>query len=413
MEAWLETSADDREAVEGLRAMGPANAAAMANEINRDIDLLTATDNAQKGKLRRLSVTRFGVAATIVFLFGAGYWMLTVIQQRQKDQQAFERHFEPVQLGQTESGAFTESGIASDTSVKVAPLSGGTWPGAQTDKRPSDLTTNTPSGNPENFSSSVTDQDIAGSNDRFDEKASSYPITENAPAVQEDFLDVAPAPVSKQEEALSIQSDSETGVVSGNAPGAVVSTEAARGSRKDQESIADVSDEKNLQNDQPETRSKRETSEKAFEEPASSNGIESASETETFSRSWDAPQNTGWQPAPDPFEQGRRAYDSGDFRMATDWFGAVPHEHPRKAEAQLLEANAWLQRGKPERAEPLLVSLVNAGQGPLLDQSRWYLALTRIALGKPAEARPLLLLLESGGEPLSNKAKELLLEIGR
>ena len=78
----LEASADDAEALEGLEALGAADAAELTASINRDIDVLTAPEERRKGVVRRLSYVRLTLAAAILISFGGGLWMLSQLQKQ-------------------------------------------------------------------------------------------------------------------------------------------------------------------------------------------------------------------------------------------------------------------------------------------------------------------------------------------
>ena len=112
----LEASADDAEALEGLEALGAADAAELTASINRDIDVLTAPEERRKWVVRRLSYVRLTLAAAILISFGGGLWMLSQLQKQNEDRQAFKRHFEPLILDKANAPAQKPEASPGDSS---------------------------------------------------------------------------------------------------------------------------------------------------------------------------------------------------------------------------------------------------------------------------------------------------------
>ena len=513
VEAMLEASADDAEALEGLEALGAADAAELTASINRDIDVLTAPEERRKGVVRRLSYVRLTLAAAILISFGGGLWMLSQLQKQNEDRQAFKRHFEPLildkanapaqkpeaspgdsspennALGSTEGGAFTESATdqtpreqlipvshdealsedvaeleESDSDDQVYDLSPApgqkmvTEPYTDAGQTKSLSVKELPSRAVEQLSETkVRDERLrlpnAGrsANDDFapsaDEEVGSIWQGANTPVTTDatwsfdgveyrndgEKMDANP----QQGVVHGVIRDAENGepligamvVIPGNTLGAVTNIdgeftlELEPGMHNLQinyigytQKVLGVALQAGQQTDvsaelQPSDLSLSEVmimdNKSVSKSPKSSI---SRQETSTLSS---APANRGYTPAPDPFKRGEEAYAAGDFKKAVEWLAMVPASHPQSSEAKLLEANAWLERDKPERAEVLLRDLVASGPESLREQSQWYLALAQIALGKTDSAKALLGTLVKGDGAFSRKAEELLLELDR
>lgn len=444
VEAMLQGSEDDRNALEGLRALGPEGAATLVADLHKDIDIMTSPDRDKRrgGVVRRLGYVRMGVAAAVLVLFGAGFWMLSVLQEPKTDRQAFDRHFEPIepqQLGNkdgqtggrteglTESGAFTEQ-LASD---QASPSPGQLQYPATSNAVPAypvppslffELKKN--GAVTEDFNNlenaDVTFDNSAGSDLGFN----SRPTADGSRATESDNLQFF-SRADNSEPAMEEKVDRDAAVARPQ-----VSSQAAqknlvlKDSRKQENpvSIRGSRSEKRTEGSSgaagqgpasvPTTSDYREMNEQKLplaDDPSTETGTDgqiSLSEVTVTNSS-----NRGYSPAPDPYEQGQTAYTKGDYRMATEWLIKVPVEHPQAQAADLLEANAWLERDKPDKAIPLLQGLKALGPGPLYDQCRWYLALAHIAQGDEDPAMILLeaLILENG--PYRARALELLSEL--
>ncbi len=444
VEAMLASSADDREALEGLRALGPEDAAALSRQLNLDIDVLTASERPRRGAIRRMGYVRLSAAAAVLILLGSSFWFIAQWQQPQSEKQAFDRHFEPLKPEQdlASAGGSLES-AAMDPSAASESDQGG-----QQQPFDAELIPPPPAEIMDIVEDEIEQDYFFGMDDPeedlewpredqtwFSNEGQSWPSVSSAaeekrsatqapsafretgparaaaPVIERsdmDALDSGQEEYNMADQRLSDQKSAPGSEEGARKPISVTESltrERARAEKSEIGNALNLRGSRNMQDDAP---MGAQLIEQMDEEPPQ------LSETElVFQKTEPGAAGRGYKPAPDPFEQGLKAYVAGDFKVATEWFGLLGPGHAKADEAHLLEANAWLQRGKPERAEPLLSALVNAGDGPLLNQSRWYLALAHIALGKPAEARPHLLELEAGGGMLSGKASELLEEIGR
>ncbi|MBI1192777.1 MAG: hypothetical protein GC205_06335 [Bacteroidetes bacterium] len=436
IEAMLQASEDDRDALEGLRALGAEAAGTLVADLHQDIDILTAPDRGKRGTgvVRRLGYVRMGVAAAVLVLFGAGFWMLSLLQEQKTDRQAFDRHFEPIapqQLGQTEGqtegGAFTEQLVPGQESPSPEPKQDpatrnatpvhaeGSFQKAEMEMdRPAteDVQENTgefhnlASGSDLTFAFEPTEESIlvqeSGNIQSFDlaNEAAKGLDDQTMPDVMLSRPQVSSqaAPKAlvledsrKKENPVSIRGSRNIPAQSADVPAGATGQAPASAPTSSEDQEMD-----NLQlplADDPSTEMGNSRQESLSEVVVSKSA------------------NRGYKPAPDPYEQGQRAYADGDYRMAIEWLSKVPAGHPQAHAADLLEANAWLERDKPEKAIPLLEGLKAQGPGLLYDQCRWYLALAHIAQGNEDPAIALLeaLVLENG--PYRARALELLSDL--
>jgi len=431
-EALLEASEADREALEGLNSLGPEAAATLVAGLHRDIDILTAPGREKRGAglVQRLGYVRMGVAAAVLVLFGAGFWMLSVMQQQKADRQAFDRHFEPIapqQLGsaagQTEGGAYTEQLIPGQNQSAIAP---GSASGDAPLTVPVPAPLNLPSADDlqEDRVYSFAESDLNGAG--YDETRI---VSEDlsAPAVSGATTGRAgDATVVVPETA---QAEEQVDVVSKTAASSqpVTKTLDLQDSRKQPSPLSQkASRPKEAAKEAPAVAGAVESGQAPASEPGRLAQDEGSREDADFSPESEEAQKSlslsevavvssskrGYKPAPDPYEQGQNAYAAGDYRMAIEWLSQVGEGHPQAHAADLLEANAWLERDKPEKAVPLLEGLKALGPGPFYDQSRWYLALAYLAQGNEDPAIALLeaLVMENG--PYRARALELLSDLG-
>jgi hypothetical protein len=415
VEAMLEASADDREALEGLRALGPEGTAGLTRQVQDDVAQILAAGQSRKRSGRILQMGRLAAAAALVAAFAGAWWLIARLQQPDDHRQAFERHFEPLKLDETsDAQAPGQEAGASDQGVAdqepPPPLPG-----------PANTTAASPAGSP----TPAPAQDLSLAEDAEDpyldgsetsggwDAAPAATRSQQAPAAtrsqQADAFNATESVAEADKNAGAIAEQGEAGAAA-LPPGEYLADENYPGT-------VQLSSEERVR-DLPKTASRSlQRADRANRKSPASDAAVSAPTTAEIqapepAATEDIPRGTGaYKPAPDPYEQGRKAYEAGDYRLATEWLVMVPADHPRGAESSLLQANAWLKRGKPERAEPLLENLLLSGEGPLYDQTRWYLALTRIALGRPDDARPLLRALQAAAPPMGERATELLEEL--
>jgi hypothetical protein len=389
-----------------------------------------------------------GVAAAVLVLFGAGFWMLSVLQQQKTDRQAFERHFEPIapqQLGQindqtdgqpagqtagqTESGAYTEQlapGPGNPSPEQLQrPNAGKTGPGYALPPNKAAIQEN--STLTEDAGMGVSDEPMfefapADNDFRFMPESSSKDAFSGAGDDATSFGRTADSDQAGEKKAASDAAVERPQVSSQAAPKSLVLEDARK-----QENVISIkgSRQKTPQPGDFQAGAAGQAPAAApiasddldFNQKESPEAVDLSTEMEDSRQesvsevSIAASSNRGYKPAPDPYEQGQNAYASGDYRMATEWLSKVPAGHPQAKAADLLEANAWLERDKPEKAIPLLEGLKALGPGPLYDQCRWYLALAHIAQGDEDPAMALLeaLILENG--PYRDRALELMSDL--
>jgi tetratricopeptide (TPR) repeat protein len=409
----LQASPDDREALEGLRALGPEATAGLTRQVQDDVAQILAAGQGRKRSGRILQMGRLAAAAALVAAFGGAWWLLARLQQPDDHRQAFERHFEPLQLQEASDAQAPNEPLKTEDTV----IDSGEEP-----QRPGISQTKPQASAPVPVQADLSDQDLAEDpyldwsedSEGWALSGSSVPPPD-APGEDAEFFSRTPTAAQNTQD-LAAPGEAGSGALP---PGEYLATDNYSGTLSLENEVR--------MREVPKAATRNLNRGARREAPAASDAMDqemapvrsSAAESESLAgapavaAAEEAPRGTrAYKPAPDPYEQGRKAYEAGDYRLATEWLVMVPADHPRGAESSLLQANAWLKRGKPERAEPLLENLMLAGEGPLYDQTRWYLALTRIAMGRPEAARPLLRDLQSAAPPLGERAAELLQEIG-
>jgi hypothetical protein len=101
-------------------------------------------------------------------------------------------------------------------------------------------------------------------------------------------------------------------------------------------------------------------------------------------------EDEGASPAPDAFAQAMEPYRHDEFAKAEARLERYLAQAPRDHRARFYLAVSRLLLGRAREALPLLRTVMEKDQGPLGREARWYAALAHLKSGEESEARPLL-----------------------
>jgi lipopolysaccharide biosynthesis regulator YciM len=86
-----------------------------------------------------------------------------------------------------------------------------------------------------------------------------------------------------------------------------------------------------------------------------------------------------------------RVYEAGDFERASVLFGMLADSSQVRAWALFYEGCSYMALNQPEKAAGIFQTVLDEGDGEVLSDAKWQLALCYIRLSRPEKATDLLM----------------------